>query len=48
MKVVFTDEELMLLASLVEEAIQGDPSRDDLRQLMSRLAYLTTDKWEDI
>lgn len=46
MKVVFTDDELMLLAELVEDAIRNDPSRNDLRQLMTRLAYLTTTKWE--
>jgi hypothetical protein len=47
MKVVFTDEELMLLAELVESAIKADPSRDDLRQLFSRLAYLTKTTWEE-
>jgi hypothetical protein len=47
MKVVFTDEELMLLAELVEAAIRQDPSRDDLRQLFSRLAYLTKTTWEE-
>jgi hypothetical protein len=47
MKVVFTDEELMLLAELVESAIKQDPSREDLRQLFSRLAYLTKTSWEE-
>lgn len=47
MKVVFTDEELLLMAQLVEVAIREDPSRDDLRQLFSRLAYLTKTSWEE-
>lgn len=46
MKVVFTEEELNLLAQVVEEAIRNDPSRDDLRQLMIRLGYLTSTHWE--
>lgn len=46
MKVVFTDDELALLTGLVEEAIRADPSRDDLRDLFSRLMYLTT-SWKD-
>lgn len=46
MKVVFTDDELMLMAELVEDAISRNPNREELKQLMSRLAYLTTTKWE--
>lgn len=46
MKVVFTDDELMLMAELLEEAIRNDPTHDELRDLFSRLAYLTTTKWE--
>lgn len=46
MKVVFTDDELMLMAELVEDALTREPNRDELKQLMSRLAYLTTTKWD--
>lgn len=46
MKVVFTDDELMLMAELVENALTREPNREELKQLMSRLAYLTTTKWE--